>query len=198
MNRLKSLNCFAARFFIKPLRMKKYLYPVSAIVLLVASAFTVVKFQNWKISDDYSIKFTSKDPSGVFRGLKGTINFDEANLATSSFDVSIDVSTINTGNGMKNIHAKSDKWFDAEKYPAITFVSKEITKTATGYEAKGDLQIHGVTKEFVMPFTFAKSAIGGTFTSGFDINRMDYNINTAEPNHGAQVVHVDISVPVTQ
>lgn len=178
--------------------MKKLLYPVSAIVLLVASAFTAVKFQNWKISEDYSIKFTSNDPSGIFRGLKGTVNFDEANLAASKFDVTIDVSTINTGNGMKNTHAKSEKWFDAEKYPTISFVSKEITKTANGYATKGDLQIHGVTKEFVMPFSFAKTANGGIFATSFDINRMDYNINTAEPNHGAQVLHVDISIPVTE
>jgi polyisoprenoid-binding protein YceI len=178
--------------------MKKLLYPVSAIALLVASAFTVAKFQDWKISDNYSIQFTSDDPSGIFRGLKGTVNFDEANLADSKFDVSIDVSTINTGNGMKNVHAKSEKWFDVQKYPTITFVSKEITQTANGYEAKGDLQMHGVTKEIVMPFTFAKTANGGIFTSSFDINRMDYDVNTAEPNHGAQVLRVDISVPVTQ
>jgi len=87
--------------------MKKLLFPVSAIALLVASAFTVVKFLDWKISDNYSIQFTSNDPSGIFRGLKGTVNFDEANLADSKFDVSIDVSTINTGNGMKNTHAKA-------------------------------------------------------------------------------------------
>lgn len=178
--------------------MKKLIYPVSSIVLLIACSFTVIKFQNWKISDDYSIKFTSSDPSGVFRGLKGTVNFDEANLATSKFNVSVDVSTINTGNGMKNTHAKSDKWFDAEKYPTITFVSKEISKTANGYQAKGDLQIHGVTKEIVMPFTFAKTDKGAIFNSSFDINRMDYNINTAEPNHGAQVMKVEISVPVTE
>ena len=178
--------------------MKKLIYPVSSVLLLVISSFTAIKFQDWKISDDYSIKFTSSDPSGIFRGLKGSVNFDEANLATSKFDVSIDVSTINTGNGMKNTHAKSDKWFDAEKYPTITFVSKEISKTTNGYQAKGDLQIHGVTKEIVMPFTFVKTDKGGIFTSSFDINRMDYNINTAEPNHGAQVVKVDISVPVTE
>jgi len=58
--------------------------------------------------------------------------------------------------------------------------------------------MHGVTKEIVMPFAFAKTANGGTFTSSFDINRMDYNVNIPEPNHGAQVLRVDISVPVTQ
>jgi polyisoprenoid-binding protein YceI len=178
--------------------MKKVLYPAIALILVLGSAFTAVRFLDWKIADGYSIKFSSDDPSGIFSGLKGTVSFDEANLSSSKFDVSIDVSTINTGNGMKNTHAKSEKWFDATKYPSITFVSKEITKGGAGYNVKGDLTIHGVTKEVTLPFTFAKNDKGGQFDSKFDINRMDYNINTAEPNHGAQVVHLEVSVPVTQ
>ena len=93
--------------------MKRLIYPAVAIMIIVGSAFTFIKSQNWNIGEDYSVKFTSDDPSGVFRGLKGTVNFDEKDLANSKFDVSIDVATINTGNGMKNTHAKSDQWFEA-------------------------------------------------------------------------------------
>jgi polyisoprenoid-binding protein YceI len=82
--------------------MKKLIYPIAAIAIIIASAFTVIKSQNWKIGEDYSIKFTSEDPSGVFRGLKGNVVFDENDLANSKLDVTVDVSTINTGNGMKN------------------------------------------------------------------------------------------------
>ncbi|MBS1600349.1 MAG: YceI family protein [Bacteroidetes bacterium] len=174
--------------------MKKLIYPVAALVIMIGSAFTFVTSQDWKIGDDYSVKFTSDDPSGVFRGLKGTINFDDKNLASSKFDVSIDVATINTGNGMKNTHAKSEKWLDAEKYPVIKFTSSEITSTGSGYQAKGTLEFHGVKKEIVMPFTFQNN----TFTSSFQINRLDYNVNTSEPAHGASVLKVDISVPVTK
>jgi polyisoprenoid-binding protein YceI len=178
--------------------MKKIIYPIASLLILAASAFTFIKAQDWKFTDDYSVKFTSGDPSGEFKGLKGTVSFDEDNLATSKFDVSVDVATINTGNGMKNTHAKSEKWFDADKFPTITFTSTSIAKTATGYEAKGKLQIHGVTKDFTMPFTFQKTATGGVFTSSFDINRLDYNINTAEPNHGASQLKVDLNIPVSK
>ena len=178
--------------------MKRIIYPIAAFLIIAASAFTFIKSQDWKIADGYSIKFTSDDPSGVFTGLKGTVSFDDANLATSKFDVTVDVATINTGNGMKNTHAKSEKWFDAEKYPTISFTSTSITKSANGYDAKGNLQIHGVTKEVVLPFTFQSTATGGVFASSFDINRLDYNINTAEPHHGASVVKVDLNVPVTK
>lgn len=178
--------------------MKRMFYPAVALVLILGSAFTFIQSQNWKIGDDYSIKFTSEDPSGVFRGLKGTVAFDDKNLAASKFDLSVDVSTINTGNGMKNTHAKSDKWFDAQKYPTINFTSSSITAAGTGYQAKGTLEIHGVKKEVTLPFTFEKNDAGGIFKSSFDINRMDYNINTAEPAHGAAVLHVELAVPVTK
>ena len=170
------------------------MYPFAAIAIIIASAFTVIKSQDWKISDNYSIKFDGGDPSGEFSGLKGDISFDPNDLTTSKFDVSIDVATINTGNGMKNTHAKSAVWFDAEKYPIIKFTSNVITKTATGYEAKGILNMHGVQKENIIPFTFNNN----TFTGSFEINRLDYNINTAEPNHGSSKFKVDINVPVSK
>src|SRR5579862_38805 len=81
--------------------MKRIIYPFAALIILAASAFSFIKSQDWKVGDDYSIKFTSGDPSGEFKGLKGTVSFDDANLAASKFDVSVDVATINTGNGMK-------------------------------------------------------------------------------------------------
>jgi polyisoprenoid-binding protein YceI len=174
--------------------MKKLIYPFAAIALIAASAFTVIKSQDWKITDGYSIKFDGGDPSGEFKELKGTVSFDPNDLATSKFDVSVDVATINTGNGMKNKDAKSDKWFDAEKYPVIKFTSTAITKTAEEYDAKGILDMHGVQKEITIPFTFDNNVFAGSF----EINRLDYNINTAEPNHGGTKFKIDLSVPVTK
>jgi len=174
--------------------MKKHFYVIAGVAIIVLSAFTVFQSADWKISDTYSVKFDGGDPAGEFKGLQGTINFDPNKLATSKFDVSIDVSTINTGNGMKNTHAKSDKWLDAVNYPLIKFTSKSISKTASGFEAKGTLDMHGVQKEITLPFTFENNV----FKGNLEVNRMDYNINTAEPKHGAAVLKVEITVPVTK
>ena len=177
--------------------MKKNIYAVAALMIIAASAFTFIQSQNWKIGEDYSIKFSGNNASGIFKGLKGTVNFDDANLASSKFDVTVDVATINTGNGMKNTHAKSDKWFDAEKYPTISFITSSITKTSTGYEAKGSLTMHGVTKDFIMPFSFSKKGNGAVFVSSFEINRLDFNMQTPEPDLGAATVFkVDLNIPV--
>ena len=174
--------------------MKKLFYPLAALLIMLGSAFTVFKSQDWKIADNYSVKFEGGDPSGEFGGLKGTISFDPNDLVSSKFDVTIDVATINTGNGMKNTHAKSEKWFDAEKYPTIRFTSATISKTTAGYEAKGTLELHGVKKEIIIPFTFDNNIFKGSI----QVNRLDYNVTTAEPAHGAATFKVDISVPVVK
>jgi polyisoprenoid-binding protein YceI len=174
--------------------MKKQFYVIAAIAILAASSFTAFQSSDLKIADSYSIKFNGGDPSGEFKGLKGTINFDPANPGAAKFDVTIDVATINTGNGMKNTHAQSEKWLDAVKYPVIRFTSKTVTKTASGFEATGTLDMHGVQKDITLPFTFADNVFNGNI----EVNRMDYNINTAEPKHGGSVFKIDITVPVTK
>ena len=174
--------------------MKKSIFPVVAVIIIILSAFTFIQSLDWKISDKYSVKFDGGDPSGEFTGLKGIIKFDANNLAASKFDCTIDVESINTGNGMKNTHAKSDKWLDAAKYPVIRFTSKSINKTSTGFEATGTLDFHGVQKEVKFPFTF----VDNVFSGAFEVNRMDYNVNTAEPKHGGQIFKVTLNVPVTK
>jgi polyisoprenoid-binding protein YceI len=174
--------------------MKKLIFPVFAVPLIMLSAITFSQSLDWKISNNYSVKFDGGDPSGEFTGLKGTIKFDANNLAASKFDCSIDVESINTGNGMKNTHAKSDKWLDAAKYPVIQFTSKSIKKTPTGFEADGTLNFHGVQKDITLPFTFVNNVFAGVI----EVNRMDYNVNKAEPQHGSTIFKVTLNVPVTK
>ena len=54
--------------------------------------------------------------------------------------------------------------------------------------------MHGVQKEVAIPFTFSNDVFAGSF----QVSRLDYNINTAEPEHGAAKFKVSISVPVTK
>ena len=174
--------------------MKKQPYLLATFVLILASAFTFIQSQNWKVAEGYSIKFEGGDPSGEFSSLKGTILFDEKNVSASKFDMAVEVASINTGNGMKNTHAKSPNWFDAEKYPNITFTSSAVTKTGTGYEAKGTLEMHGVKKEVAIPFTFANN----TFDGVIDVNRMDFNLDDGKHPKMQPTMKVTIHVPVTK
>jgi len=177
--------------------MNKLLYPIAAVLILAGSAFTFIAAQSWQIAEGYSIAFSSDDASGIFKGFKGNIAFDEQNPAASKFDVTIDVATINTGNGLQNKHAKSDEWFDAAKYPQMHFVSQKIAKAGNGYQVTGDLEIHGVKKAVTVPFTFKKTATGGVFASTFTMNRNDFKLGKPGGDVGEQI-KLDISVPVTK
>lgn len=163
---------------------------------IVLSAFAVINNISWQITDGYSIKFSNPEANGIFSKFTGDIVFDEKNLNHSSFNVSIDVSSINTGNGMKNRHAKSDNWFDAKQFPEIRFTSSTVSKKNDSYEVLGILEMHGVKKQIMFPFTFKDNVFNGTFT----INRIDYGIGSTKGMSGKVPVEikVDIMVPVTK
>jgi polyisoprenoid-binding protein YceI len=176
--------------------MNRIIFPIAIVTTLILSAFTTFISINWKIAEGYSIKFIGEHPSGVFTSFKGVIQFDENNLETSKFDVSIDVASINTGNGIRNKHAKDEKWFDVKNYPEIKFTSSSITKTSSGYLANGTLQMHGVQKQISIPFTFSNNIFNGSF----NVNRLDYKIGTIKgmSARASTDYKVEISVPVTK
>jgi polyisoprenoid-binding protein YceI len=84
---------------------------------------------------------------GGFSGMSGTLKLDETDYTHSQVEVSIPVATLNTGDAQRDGHVKSADFFDAEKYPAITFKSTNIDSSGgADYAVAGDLTIHGVTK----------------------------------------------------
>ena len=169
------------------------------VTLLAATAFVgfrTIMVSEWTVVvDDVSINITGKSLKATVTGLEAEISFSPADLANSSFKASIDARTLETSNKTQTKHANSEKWMDTEKYPTISFTSKEIKSEGEAYAVVGDLEMHGVTKEVTMPFTFTETKEGGTFEGSMHIIRSDFNIGK-----GGFVKEVDvtISVPVTQ
>jgi polyisoprenoid-binding protein YceI len=88
---------------------------------------------------------------GGFTSVQGTVVYDSENHSASSVDVVIDVNSLNTSDTNRDTHLKSPEFLDVEKYPTITFKSKTIAKEGDGeLRVKGDLTIHGVTKEVTL------------------------------------------------
>jgi polyisoprenoid-binding protein YceI len=84
---------------------------------------------------------------GDFDKVSGTVTIDDANHSLSSITVTIDVASISTREPQRDAHLKSSDFFDVEKFPTITFVSKEVVKSGDdSFEVVGELTIHGVTK----------------------------------------------------
>jgi polyisoprenoid-binding protein YceI len=87
---------------------------------------------------------------GGFEKMSGQLVYDPANIAKSSIEVSIDTASVNTREAARDTHLKSADFFDAEKYPAITFKSTRVEGSAGELSVSGDLTIHGVTKSVVL------------------------------------------------
>jgi len=174
------------------MRLYKYLLPAG--VLLSASAFTFMYGQYWTIDPHFSVRFAGSKASGGFKDLKGTIVFDPASPESAHFDVTVAVASINKGNGLKNHHAKSARWLDADTYPTIHFVSSGVVKTAEGYHMEGDLTMHGMTQKISFPFQFSPRADGGgLFIGGFEVDRTVYHIGSGDRPDS---IKVTLSVPV--
>ena len=168
----------------------------SVVLFTIFSFLAFTLMSTWKIGKDYNISFDSEDASGVFTSFSGTIIFDQKDLKNSKFDVSIPVKSIDTDSGLKNSHAKGEKWFDEEKYPEITYKSTKVDKTATGFVVRGNLTIKGSTKPVTIPFKFNNQGNKGLFEGNFQVNRMDFNIG--KEGSVEDIIKIKVSVPVTK
>ncbi len=170
-----------------------------AAVLIMAAAATAA--DTYKIDPVHSrVEFTVRhlviaNVRGNFTDFSGTIVYDPIDLAKSSVDVTIKSASISTGNPDRDKHLKSPDFFDAEKFPEITFKSDRIEKKGEKFVAVGKLTMRGVTKEVTIPFEYLGTAKDpyGNFRIGFEgatsVNRQDYGIswNKALDNGGVLV-----------
>ena len=85
---------------------------------------------------------------GQFTGVTGKLTYDSTDIPKSRVEASIDVATIDTRDSQRDTHLKSPDFFDAEKFPTLTFSSSRVTRRADGHLiVAGPLSIHGVTRE---------------------------------------------------
>jgi polyisoprenoid-binding protein YceI len=94
---------------------------------------------------------------GEFKTFQGKVLLDEKDPSHSNVEFTADVASINTNNEDRDKHLRSPDFFDAAKFPKLTFKSTKITKAGKGYKLKGELTIHGVTKEVTLDATLSQS-----------------------------------------
>ena len=144
---------------------------------LFLSAFTLIALEHYEVTQDFSLEFKSKDPSGSFKKMEGQIEFDEKDLSKCSFDLKIDVRSISTGNGMMTKKSQTPEWFDAVKYPYAKFKSTKVEKKdANTYNIFGNLTIKGITKPVTVPATYTKAGNKITLKGSFFVNRLDFKV----------------------
>lgn len=176
--------------------MKKLIFPATAAFILLTSATISFTTSN-KIADNYKISFESKDPSGTFDKMDGTITFDESSLSTASFDLVFPISSLNTGNKMRDKKAQTKEWFDAASFPTATFKSTGVVKTEKGYNVNGTMTMKGVSKTIMIPMLSKSSDNGTILYGGFGLNRIDFKVGKSNGTV-PDVMNVKFYIPISK
>jgi polyisoprenoid-binding protein YceI len=162
---------------------------LATAIVLAVSAGSMSAQTTWKIDaahseTDFAIKHMAiSTVHGTFHGVAGTVVLDDKNLTKSSVEATIDISTVDTGVAQRDGHLKSPDFFDAAKFPSMTFKSTGVTKAGDHYDVAGLLTLHGVTKPVVLALEtpgVAQSMDGKSLHRGFTatttINRQDFGL----------------------
>ncbi|BCM92897.1 hypothetical protein IAD21_04781 [Abditibacteriota bacterium] len=149
------------------------------------------------------------DIHGSFNDFSGTVKVDEKDFSRSQVEFSAKIASIDTNVEARDNHLKSPDFFDAAKYPEMTFKSKHVARNGAGFRVMGAFTMHGVTRDIVIPFIAAgpvKDGFGfirSSVKANFDINRQDYSVkwNQKLDNGGmalSDIVHVELDLEATK
>ena len=145
--------------------------------------------ENWNIDTVHStVGFTVRHlmvskVHGLFTKWKGTFAFDEANLAASHVEVTIEVASVDTREPQRDAHLRSGDFFEAEKFPQMTFKSTKVEGAKPEFKVTGDLTLRGVTKSVVLDVEYGGRSVHpqmgerAGFSAKTSINRKDYGVN---------------------
>lgn len=159
----------------------------------------VPKTSRWELDpENSSAGFVCKHILSKVRGMfpkpSGSVLLDEATPANSRINARIDVGSITTGVEERDSHLKGPEFFDAARYPAITFVSTDVSRSsATSYAVTGNLTMHGVTRPVTLavtaspPFNHAGGVRRG-IEATTSVNRKDFGLRWEYPGEGPGVV----------
>ena len=138
---------------------------------------------------------------GRFKEFQGTIHYDDKDMTKSTVEFTAKVASVDTEVEARDKHLRTADFFDAEKYPELTFKSTGVERKGKGgYVLRGDLTMKGVTKPVALPFNVAgavKDPWGNTrfgVEAETKINRRDFGINYGNAFAGGLDVGNEVTV----
>ncbi|KAF1004159.1 MAG: Protein YceI [Luteibacter sp.] len=135
--------------------------------------------------------FGFSNPTANLNNVDGTLVYDEKDPTKATVEATFKLADLDTFVPKLNEHLSSDQFFDAAKYPTITFKSTKVATAGKGkLKVTGDLTVHGVTKPVTLDVTVNKVGenpmMKGTPVAGFDavatLKRSDFGVGAYVPN----------------
>src|SRR6266704_5934342 len=142
---------------------------------------------NWEIDPTHShVSFTVRvmaisTTRGRFTKLSGRLHIDEQNPANSWVDAQAEAASIDTRNTLRDAHLRSAAFFDAKKYPTITFTSTHVEHAGgQNYQVTGNLTLHGVTRPITFDVQYrgqsSMMSVRAGLRASATINRHDFGL----------------------
>lgn len=175
--------------------MRKTIKIMATVMFYMAvMAQTYAAGSDWKLDPAHSGIYFEIDhiyaaTRGYFEEFDGKVIFDPDNPDGSSFDFTVEVDSINTGNSKRDGHLEGNEFFVAKKFPVMTFKSTNIKKVeGDQYIVEGTMTVKDVSKSVSVPFTFfgikqnpfdKDSEVAG-FEARLAIDRLEYNVGSGK------------------
>jgi len=149
-----------------------------------AGAVTHYGLDPAKSSLEFNFVQAGAQNKGRFTRFQVVFDFAAENLAASRLDVTVDISSVDTGDEERDDTLRGADLFAVAKYPQAHFAASQINRTASGYEAVGKLTIRGVTHDAHVPFAFRTAtengAAVGYMTGKTSVRRLDYGVGQGD------------------
>ncbi len=175
--------------------------PLLAAVLALASTAAFAAPLTYKIDPNHTdvvaswSHFGFSNPIAHFGQADGAITYDPANVGASKVEVTLPLSGLNSHVPDFDDHLRSDDFFDAAKYPVITFRSTSVKAAGKDkLSVTGDLTIKGITKPVTLEVTINKIGVqpmaqreAAGFNAITTIKRSDFGVGKYAPNVSDEV-----------
>ncbi|HEX7813914.1 YceI family protein [Dyella sp.] len=128
----------------------------------------------------FTSNFQGQSFDGSFGTWKAAISYDAAKLASSRFDVEVDLSSVKTGDKDRDGALPGSDFFDIAKFPKAHFVTTAFHQNGDKVVADGNLTLRGVTKPVSLNVTFVPQGSGATLDVTGSIKRLDFGIGSGD------------------
>jgi polyisoprenoid-binding protein YceI len=117
---------------------------------------------------------------GAFHRFTAAVDFAPDALANARIDVQIDLNSLDTMDKDRDKTMRGPDIFDIAHFPTAHYVTRSLTKTATGYTAAGTLTLHGVTKDVPIDFQFVPSQGGAKLDGTAKLKRLEFGVGQGD------------------
>ncbi|HET7359375.1 MAG TPA: YceI family protein [Rhodanobacteraceae bacterium] len=154
-------------------------------LLLLSSLSCAAWAKDWQVDAAHStLGFTGQYQGdafhGTFKRFGAKIRYDPANLATASFDVTVDLGSVDTQSSERDETLTGTDFFDIASTLQAHFVSRSFARGADGsVTAQGILTLHDVSKPVTLKVTFTPAGGGATLDVDATLNRLDFNLGSS-------------------